>query len=271
MVKLFTMNIFNLVTRHFEPEVKPIERKFGWVRQLPDQRDFKFTVEAPIALPPLVDLRPQCPPIYDQGQLGSCTANALGAAYEFEKMKQKQPYFMPSRLFIYYNERVIENTVKSDSGAQIRDGIKTIASQGVCPETMWAYVESKFAVKPSCKCYSTAKKNEVKQYLAINHSLADIKQCLAQGYPVVFGFTVYESFMTDIVAKTGIMPMPNLNETPEGGHAIMSAGYDDSKEALIIRNSWGVEWGLKGYFYMPYSYITTPNLSSDFWTIRLVA
>jgi C1A family cysteine protease len=265
------MNIFNLVTRHFEPEVKPIERKFGWVRQLPDQRDFKFTVTAPVALPPLVDLRAQCPPVYDQGQLGSCTANALAAAYEFEKMRQKQPYFMPSRLFIYYNERVIENTVKSDSGAQIRDGIKTIASQGVCPETMWAYVESKFATKPSCKCYKTAKKNEVQQYLAINHSLDDIKQCLAQGFPVVFGFTVYESFMSDAVAKTGIMPMPNLNETPEGGHAIMSAGYDDSKKALIIRNSWGTDWGLQGYFYMPFDYITTPNLASDFWTVRLVA
>lgn len=262
------MSIFTFFTKEL-PQIEK-GRKFGWVRQLPDQRDIKFGAAAPIATPPLVDLRPFCPPVYDQGNLGSCTANAIAAAYEFEKMKQQQPYFMPSRLFIYYNERVIEKTVKSDSGAIIRDGIKSVASQGVCPETMWAYDENKFTIKPSCKCYSTAKKNEVKQYLAINHTLADIKQCLTQGYPVVFGFMVYESFMSDEVAKTGIMPMPNPDDRPEGGHAIMSAGYDDSKKALIIRNSWGTSWGLQGYFYMPYDYITTPNLASDFWTIRLV-
>ena len=264
------MSIFTIFTKE-APVVHTGARKFGWVHQLPDQRDLKFKVTEPVALPNIVDLRPLCPPVYDQGNLGSCTANALAAAYEFEQMKQKEKYSIPSRLFIYYNERVIEHTVDSDAGAIIRDGIKTMVSQGVCPETMWQYNENKFTVKPSCKCYLTAKKNEIKQYLSLNDSLPDIQQCLALGYPVVFGFTVYESFMSDQVAQTGIMPMPKPDEVVEGGHAIMGVGYDNTKKALIIRNSWGTGWGLKGYFYMPYGYITTANLASDFWTLRLVA
>ena len=271
MVNLFTMNIFNLITRHFEPEVKPIERKFGWKRDLHDKNDIKFTAEAPVPTPPLVDLTPFCPPIYDQGDLGSCTANALAAAYEFEKMKQKQSYFMPSRLFIYYNERAMEGTIKSDAGAALRDGIKSLNTQGVCPETMWQYNTNKFATKPPCNCYTTALKNEVKQYLSVNNTIADLKQCFAQGYPIAFGISVYSSFMSDEVAKTGIVPMPQPNDSLEGGHAILGVGYNDSKQMVIVRNSWGTDWGIKGYFLLPYAYITTPNLASDFWTIRLVA
>ena len=258
------MSIFTIFTKE-APVVHTGARKFGWVHQLPDQRDLKFKVTEPVALPNIVDLRPLCPPVYNQGNLGSCTANALAGAYEFEQMKQKEKYSVPARLFIYYNERVIEHTVKSDAGAIIRDGIKTMVSQGVCPESMWQYDENKFAVKPPCKCYLTAKKNEIKQYLSLSDSLPDIQQCLALGFPIVFGFTVYESFMSDQVAQTGIMPMPKPDETVEGGHAIMAVGYDISKQALIIRNSWGTDWGLKGYFYMPFGYITTANLASDFW------
>jgi C1A family cysteine protease len=265
------MSILNFLKSPQQQDVPLANRRFGWKRDIPDQRDKIFRVEAPVPVPPLVDLRPFCPPVYDQGQLGSCTANALGAAYEFEQMKQKEAYSMPSRLFIYYNERAMEGTINSDAGAAIRDGIKSLINQGVCPEKMWPYNTWKFTKKPSCSCYATALKNEVKQYLSLADSLSDIKQCHALGYPVVFGFTVYESFMSEDVANTGIMPMPAPGEATEGGHAIMSAGHDDSKKALIIRNSWGTGWGIKGYFYMPYEYITTANLASDFWTIRLVS
>ena len=244
---------------------------FGWNPDLPDYRDHKFTVTLLKTLPASVDLRPFCPPIYDQGDLGSCTANALAAAYEFEKMKQSQPYFMPSRLFIYYNERVLEKTVKIDDGASLRDGIKTLNTQGVCPEDVWKYNIKKFATKPSCKSYRLAKKNEVKQYLSLNNTIFEIKQCLANGFPMAFGISVYTSFMSDEVARTGIVPMPGPDESMEGGHAILGVGYDDSKKALIVRNSWGTEWGLQGYFYLPYDYITISDLASDFWTIRLVA
>jgi C1A family cysteine protease len=245
--------------------------KFGWKRDLPDHRDFKFKVTAPVTLPPMVDLRAQCPPVYDQGELGSCTANALGGAYQFEDMKQGHPNFIPSRLFIYYNERVMEGTINEDSGAMIRDGVKSMVDKGVCPETMWPYITSKFTNKPCPQCYTAALDNQVLQYLRITpHNLSDVKQCLALGYPFAFGFTVYESMMSAEVAKTGIVPMPKLTESVLGGHAVMAVGYDDSKNALIVRNSWGTSWGLNGYFYLPYGFVEQPNLSADYWTIRLV-
>jgi C1A family cysteine protease len=260
-----------LTTFFNKTEVAP-QRKFGWKRDLHDQNDYQFKVVAPVPTPPLIDLSPFCPPIYDQGDLGSCTANALAGAYEFEKMKQKQSYFMPSRLFIYYNERVMEKTVKSDAGAALRDGIKSLNVQGVCPEDMWAYNIKKFASKPCSKCYTTAKKNEVQQYLSVNHtSIDDIRQCFAQGYPIAFGISVYSSFMSDEVTRTGIVPMPKPDESLEGGHAILGVGYNDTKRMVLVRNSWGTEWGLKGYFLLPYEYITSSQLASDFWTIRLVA
>jgi len=248
-----------------------IKRKLGWKPQFPDYRDLKLTLKADdvTSLPSKVDLRNLCPAVYDQGDLGSCTANSIAGAYEFEKMKQKQPYFIPSRLFIYYNERVLEGTVKTDSGAQLRDGIKTVVKQGVCPETEWPYTKN-FKSKPSSKCYKDAKKNEVTQYLAVTQTANQLKGCLALGYPYVFGFTVYSSFMTEQVAQTGIMPMPSADDSVEGGHAVMAVGYDDSKQVYIIRNSWGDGWGDKGYFYMPYAYMQNTNLCSDFWTIRMV-
>ncbi|MVN20508.1 C1 family peptidase [Mucilaginibacter arboris] len=245
---------------------------FGWLPDLPDQRDFMYA--APMAvmqqLPTTVDLRSQCPPVYDQGHLGSCTANSLAGAYEFDLKKETKPDYMPSRLFIYYNERVLINTVNSDSGAYIRDGIKTMNNQGVCPEKDWPYDISKFTNKPSQKCYDEAKKSQIKSYQRLVNSLTQLKGCLAEGFPFVFGFTVYESFMTQQVAQTGIMPMPQQGEKTVGGHAVMAVGYDDSKNAFIIRNSWNTTWGIKGYFYMPYAYITNSSLCDDFWTIRLV-
>ena len=245
--------------------------KMGWLPDLPDQRDVLYA--APMAvmlqLPPSVDLRNACPPVYDQGHLGSCTANCLAGAYEFDLKKQQKQDYMPSRLFIYYNERVLINTVNSDSGAYIRDGIKTMNNQGVCPEKDWPYDISKFTKKPSEKCYKLASKCQIKSYQKLINTLDQLKGCLAEGFPFVFGFTVYESFMTQQVAQTGIMPMPQHGEKTRGGHAVMAVGYDDSKNAFIIRNSWSANWGINGYFYMPYAYITS-KLCNDFWTIRLV-
>lgn len=245
--------------------------KFGWKRDLPDHRDIKFKVTAPVELPPMVDLRDKCPPVYDQGELGSCTANALGGAYQFEEMKQGTENFIPSRLFIYYNERAMEGTINEDAGAMIRDGMKTMVDKGVCPETMWPYNPGRFAKKPCDQCYKAALDNQVLQYLRISpHNLYDVKQCLALGYPISFGFTVFESMMTDAVARTGIVPMPGPNESALGGHAVLAVGYDDSKNALVVRNSWGTDWGLNGYFYLPYGFVSNENMSADYWTIRLV-
>ena len=248
--------------------------RFGWIPDMPDQRDHLYAapIETMIALPSNVDLRPQCPPVYDQGQLGSCTANGIAGAIQFDRMKQQlKPDFTPSRLFVYYNERVMEHTVNSDSGAAIRDGIKSVGVKGDCPETEWPYDISKYAHKPPPTCYQDALKYKAVQYQSLVQILSQMKGCLASGYPFVFGFTVYESFESPQVAQTGVVPMPAQAEKVLGGHCVLAVGYDDSQQRFIIRNSWGTGWAMQGYCTMPYAYLTDANLASDFWTIRLVA
>lgn len=247
--------------------------RFGWLPDLPDQRDFIYAARRPLLkkLPSKIDLRKKCPPVYDQGDLGSCTANAIGGAFEFGLIKQNPSLaFMPSRLFIYYNERVIEHSVDSDNGAMIKDGIKSVNKQGVCPESMLPYNISTFATKPSDQCYHEALKHQVLSYHRVSRNLAQMRGCLADGYPFVFGFTVYESFESAAVAKTGKVNMPKQSEQQVGGHAVMAVGYDHSTKRFIVRNSWGAGWGLKGYFTMPYDYLMNESLADDFWTVRVV-
>jgi C1A family cysteine protease len=247
--------------------------RYGWLPDLPDERDHFYAapVAATAVLPASADLRPQCPPVYDQGQLGSCTANAIAGAIQFDRLKQQlAQVFVPSRLFIYYNERATEHTVDSDSGAQIRDGIKSVAKLGDCPETEWPYTIARFKTKPSPECYADALRYRVVSYQRLMPVLSQLKGCLASGYPFVFGFTVYESFESPQVARTGHASLPGSSERAIGGHAVVGVGYQDAKQWFIVRNSWGSGWGLKGYFTLPYAYLTDENLASDFWTIRVV-
>ena len=246
---------------------------YGWVPDLPDQRDFLYA--APMAvlreLPAEVDLRRHCPPVYDQSTLGSCTANAIAAAHQIEQRRQHAtPAFTPSRLFIYYNERVLEDTVGEDAGAQIRDGIKSVVRQGVCPETQWPYIIAHFTRQPTAACYEAALEHQVISYRRLQPLLAQMKGCLASGFPFVFGFSVYESFESADVARTGRVPLPKSCERVLGGHAVLAAGYDDATQCFTVRNSWGAKWGAKGYCFMPYAYLSDPNLAADFWTIRMV-
>ena len=246
-------------------------KRYGWRRDLPDHRDFKLSPPASIsALPPKVDLRPECPPVYNQGELGSCTANAIGGAFEFEILRQGLKDFSPSRLFIYYNEREIEGDTDQDNGAQIRDGMKSIATQGVCPELAWPYIPAAFATKPSENCYLIALESKSVQYLSMAQDINHLKGCLADGFPFVVGISVFESFESDTVAVTGLVPMPGPKESCIGGHAVMAVGYDDTLGSFLMRNSWGDGWGLAGYFYLPYEYLTDSGLASDFWTVRSV-
>jgi C1A family cysteine protease len=247
-------------------------QRFGWTPDRPDQRDLLYLPHGAVlaALPDLIDMRSGCPPIVDQGQLGSCTANAIGSAVQFEQMKQGLQSFQPSRLFIYYEERKMEGTISTDSGAMIRDGMTVVHRLGAPPETLWPYDISKFTRKPTQKAYRAALKDQVLQYQRITQNLDLMRACLADGYPFVFGFTVYDSFESQRVAQTGIVPMPQYNESVLGGHAVMAIGYDNQAQTFLCRNSWGSDWGMAGYFTMPFAYLTSPRLASDFWTTRLV-
>ena len=253
-------------------------RGYGWVPDRPDQRDYLYKAIRPVVrLPEKMDLREFCSSVENQEALGSCTANALVGNLEFLDKKDQSnsrsccrqllelDYTDVSRLFIYYNERVLEDTVDYDSGASLRDGIKTLRKQGACWEKTWPYSIERFTRKPSKKCYAEAKKHRIESYHRIN-SLPEMLTCLAEGYPFVFGFTVYESFQSQRVAKTGVANMPRKKEKVLGGHAVMAAGYNQSQKRFLVRNSWGSQWGKDGYFTMPYEYLET--LSADFWTIR---
>jgi C1A family cysteine protease len=251
----------------------PIHRKYGWAPDVPDFRDHVYSAPLPtlLKLPPKKDLRSGCPPVYDQGQLGSCTGNAIAGAIQFEQKKQGVKTFTPSRLFIYYNERALEGTVNSDSGAQIRDGIKSVANVGFCPETEWPYDINKFADKPGPQVYKDAAKYTAVGYQRLDSSnLTQLKGCIADGFPFVYGFTVYDSFESQQVAKTGVLNLPGPKEKVVGGHAVLAVGYDDTAQRFTVRNSWGKDWGIKGYFTIPYAYLTDSNLADDFWTIRIL-
>jgi C1A family cysteine protease len=162
---------------------------------------------------------------------------------------------------------VFEHSVKHDAGAVLRDGIKTLAKQGVCPEKLWPYAIKQFAKKPTPACYAQAKQHTISSYQRLA-TTAEMRACLAAGFPFVFGFTVYESFESATVARTGAVNLPIKGESAIGGHAVCAVGYDDKVKRFIVRNSWGVDWGKQGYFTMPYAYLADRNLSDDFWTMR---
>jgi len=247
--------------------------KLGWVPDVPDFRDFRFSVAQVTiqSLPNKVDLSPKCPPVWDQGKTGSCTAQAIGAAFEFQQMQVKPAWdFRPSALFIYYNERMMEGNINVDSGAMIRTGMKTIQKYGVCKDPLWPYVESKFKIRPPAVAYKNGLTHRGIAYERLQTDLTTLKGCLAGGYPFVFGFAVYQSLMTDAVAESGDGKMPLSNDKMLGGHAVMAVGYDDATRTFLIRNSWSDKWGKKGYFTLPYEYLTNSHLADDFWVLRKI-
>ncbi|MGZ4412784.1 MAG: C1 family peptidase [Gaiellaceae bacterium] len=247
-------------------------KRYGWRPDSPDMRDFLLAVEPMNAMPSTVSLRKQMPPVYDQGQLGSCTANSVGAILEFnELMQEESGAATPSRLFIYYNERAMEGTIAQDSGAEIRDGIKSVAQLGAPPETLWPYDINKFARKPPSAAYKAGLKHQAIRYARVAQTTVAIQSVLAAGFPISYGFTVYESFESDVGAK-GIVPMPQPDEKTLGGHAVVAVGYKTIRSQLYFecRNSWGPSWADHGYFWMPDGYITSASLARDFWVIEHV-
>ncbi|MEI6631886.1 MAG: C1 family peptidase [bacterium] len=239
---------------------------YGWIPDIPDQRDYLYSAIKPkVRLPKEADLRKYCSSVEEQGRLGSCTACALAGNLEFLDNKPDASYLDVSRLFIYYNERALRGNEDFDSGASLRDGIKTLKNTGYCWEKNWPYAIARFDRKPSKRCYLEAKTHLIKSYHRI-YILLEMLTCLAEGYPFVFGFTVYKSFRSKKVARTGIAAMPKKSERVIGGHAVMAVGYNQKKKRFLVRNSWGLKWGQNGYFTLPYAYLET--LAADFWTIR---
>ena len=254
------------------PPRKRFIKWYGWVPDLPDRRDRLFRVNRGLLINPprKVDLRPKCPPIQDQGSLGSCTAHAVAGALDYNRTVQTMPVYGPSRLFIYYNTRRIQRTINSDSGATIRDTIKVVARQGAPPETDWPYLIKKFRVRPPEKAFEDALQHQAVVYERVRVEERQVKATLAEGFPIAFGISLYDSFESEAVAKSGIVPYPKSDERQVGGHAMLAVGYDDDTQTIIARNSWSDDWGLQGYCLIPYSYILDPNLADDFWTIKLV-
>jgi C1A family cysteine protease len=267
------------MTDQHQPPTTKFSKKYGWRPSLKDHRDHIFGVSInPSSLPPFVDLRPQCPPILNQGQSNSCTAHATSSAFAFDYAKQNLGTISPSRLFIYYNERLLEGTVASDCGATLRDGVSTLVNNGVPDESLWPFDLTQISTAPPQPIYAAASKNKATSYSAVTQTRVQIRAALATGVPMVFGFSVYEEFESDVVASTGILPMPAATSELLGGHAVVAVGYNFSNTTqndcppnyYIIRNSWGADWGFSGYFFMPATYLENPNLASDLWVIKTV-
>lgn len=246
-------------------------RKYGWKRDLPDFRDYKMAYIPPgdrEELPPSTDLRIYVDEVYDQGKFSSCTGQAIASTMRIVQKKEGKETIRPSRLWIYWNERYMEDSVFSDDGAMIRSGFQVVAKYGAAPEQQWEYIRDNLFTRPPGSTFKNAVQNMVHVYFGIDQDLYDLKRCLAQGFPFVFGFSLYKSFETPEVARTGKMVFPSKGDRLVGGHAVTAVGYDDATSTFTILNSWGTGWGDRGYFHMPYGYLINPGLASDFWTIR---
>lgn len=240
----------------------------GWKQSKPDHRDLVLSAKK---APKSASVRSMCPRVEDQGQLGSCTANATTSAMEFIYRKRGLAQPELSRLFLYYATRVwVEGTSPGDdSGCEIRDVAKATKKFGVPPESLDPYDISKFSVQPTTEMVVAARDHQVKSYKAVK-TLAALKRSIGlDGFPVVIGFSVPENMEGPYAERTGIIAYPGPHEQIIGGHAVLAVGYDDDKQLVCFQNSWGASWGDHGFGYLPYSFWDGANpLASDCWTIR---
>ena len=264
------LNVFDKYHKRFFSTI--LTKKYGWVKDKNNRKYNTYKLNEKCKYIAKInnfslDMLFKLPFVYDQKNLGSCTSNAILFAYKISSIKSNvNVLFEPSRLFLYYCSRDIEGTTNEDSGCQIQDGVLSLNKTGVCSEKLHPYIVNNFTKRPSKKCYDEAKLYNGIPHYRVEHSIEHLKNALLNGFSVIFGFNVYESFESEEVEKTGIMPIPKDNENIVGGHAVSIIGFDDYKQVFIVRNSWGDKWGDKGNFYMPYSFIKT-NECSDFWII----
>lgn len=244
-------------------------RWYGCRRDTKDWLDRLFTMTA-THLPPQVDLRSNCPPVMDQGELGSCTAHGITGALRHLLLSTGRADYPLSRLWVYYQERKVEGTIGEDAGAEIRDGIKVIAALGAAHETLWPYDIAKFKDAPPADVGLDAHLFRALVYERVTVSVSGLKHALALGFPVIIGLSLHESFESDAVARTGFVPYPKRGEQMIGGHCMYVVGYVtiNGQEYFIVRNSWGADWGAGGDCYFPPSVLGSRMFGSDYWVVR---
>jgi C1A family cysteine protease len=241
---------------------------YGCIPDVLDHRDLMFAAPPDAPAPAMVDLRPWLCPVMDQGPLGSCTANAVTGAARYHIIRRGTTYdFDMSRLQLYYDSRALEGTIRSDSGAQIRDVIKTLAAKGCGHEELWPYDVSRYSDTPPQEVYDDAVQYEALTYKRVSVSASGIKSALAAGHPVIIGISIYESF--ESVGSDGMVPMPAPSEMLMGGHALLVAGYGQKPGYFTVRNSWGADWGDGGNCYMPQDYLGSWTYGADYWALDL--
>jgi C1A family cysteine protease len=211
--------------------------------------------------------------VYDQLHLNSCSANALAAALRFDEIKEgHRGVSEPSRLFIYFNERVVANVASQDAPVPLRDGYRTIAKFGACSERMWPYEPRRFRRRPTPACYRGGRRHRAIEYFRMRRQLSHLRACLAADrFPFVFALAVHRSMLVRPTRRTGVVSVPTRRDAFVGGHAVMAVGYDHPARQLMFRNSWGRGWGDGGYGYLPYEFLTSSALTWDFWTMRRVS
>lgn len=263
-----------------KPNLNPLELntknikllKGGYIKDKTDPRDYIYkpntSIVKSIKLPTNTSLKNIMPPVLDQENLGSCVSNAVCNALGFLNIKLKKPINLKSRIFNYYNTRLLEGTINQDCGCQIRDAIKVCNKIGSCYETTWSYDISKFTMKPPPHTYTEAAQHKLALYQRVNQNRISIKSCLLTGYPVIIGFTCFNTLYNPSVERTGDIVMPTRKDYIIGGHCVLITGYNDTTQRYEIQNSWGIDWGNKGYGTIPYAYIENPVYAADFWQVQ---
>jgi C1A family cysteine protease len=242
-------------------------RKFGALRDVHDVRDRMYRACSPAqSLPQQIDLREWGGPIKDQGEEGSCTGHAFSSAREWIARKYERTSPILSPQYLYVEELIADGYFPYDDGAMPRTGCQILTAKGCCEASLYPYVAGKFTA-PTAEQSQNACKYKVGAYHRIGN-LADFLSCLADPtpWPVLVGFEIYESFMTQEVADTGVMPIPKPGEQQQGGHEVLCLGYDLAKQTALIQNSWGDDWGQRGYFWMPFEVIASPD--TDLWMVH---
>lgn len=280
--------IEHYVIKSDESNKAQIQSKLGYVKDVPDSRDYiyepmplKQVVKPrfrqnpqprfrPVAPPVKSSLQSTLAPVLDQGNLGSCVSNAVSNTMKCIDIKNNRSnrVGLYSRLFNYYNTRILENSVFNDDGCQIRNAVKVINKIGSTDEIIWPYTISKFRDKPTQTAYSDAVTKKITKYRRVNQTRTDIKSCINSGYPVIIGFLCFSSMFTLNAFNTGNIPMPKRGEQIYGGHCVIIVGYNDATQTYDFQNSWGTSWGNQGFGTIPYAFIENPNYATDFWMVE---